>query len=452
MSTAPDIAPALPEGVRLLVGNCLETLRALPAESVHCCVTSPPYYALRDYGTQPVAWPSVTYSPMPGLPPITVPATVCALGLEPTIEAYVGHLVLVFRTVHDVLRDDGTLWLNLGDSSAQGRVGRDDGGRRAEYKVRSGQRPNAGTHRRETPTVHRVSRGLAAKQLMGVPWRVAFALQADGWILRSDQVWAKKNPLPESVRDRPTRAHEFVFLFAKQRRYYYDRLAIAEPLEHPEASTPEDLARAFGRRRAARPVVTQGPATIGGAVPPTRNKRSVWFLSTQPFKGGHFAAFPATLAEIPIRAGTSEHGCCAACGAQWTRIAGSRKRAPGRGNGNKVRRYAAHGQQDRLNTHQGYAFPWQPHVVPTVGWAPTCACGALAVPCTVLDCFGGSGTSGAVARVLGRHAVLCESQPAYVPLIHQRIAAALTRKPARNPRGSIVARGEQRSLFGGDHG
>lgn len=205
------------------VGDCVDLMRRWidDGERVQTCVTSPPYFGLRDYGVPPTDWPEVQFLPMPGLPPVTVPAMQCCLGLESDITAFVGHIVLVFRYVWELLTDDGTLWLNLGDS----------------YCSKGGLTPQSGPlfngrarqHEMICLSNRTVSDGLKPKDLVGQPWRVAFALQADGWFLRQDIVWEKPNPMPESTRDRCTKAHEYVFLLSKQGRYYFDQDAILEP-------------------------------------------------------------------------------------------------------------------------------------------------------------------------------------------------------------------------------
>ena len=244
-------------------------LKTLPASSVRCCVTSPPYWGLRDYGT-------------PG-----------QLGLEPTPEEYVENMVAVFREVRRVLTDDGTLWLNLGDSYAN--TGKSGGGPQGERWAEQGGRTTdcAGTFKYAPP-------GLKPKDLVGIPWRVAFALQADGWWLRSDIIWSKPNPMPESVRDRPTKAHEYVFLLAKSERYYYDADAIAENASQTShgalAGDPGEKARFTGNH--------SGPL---GLVPVsgTRNARTVWEITTKPYPEAHFATFPEELARRCILAGSA---------------------------------------------------------------------------------------------------------------------------------------------------
>lgn len=249
----------------LHVGDCLETLRTLPDAAAHCVVTSPPYWGLRDYGHAG------------------------QIGLEQTPDEYVGRLVEVFREVRRVLRDDGTVWLNLGDSYAAESKG--SGG------MKSKQPTNAGSFYRASFDLR--TNGLKPKDLVGIPWRVAFALQADGWWLRQDIIWHKPNPMPESVRDRCTKAHEYVFLLTKSARYFYDAAAVAEPSIYPDDN------------RKARSTVDQKrmpTASIAGVRPGSatyanRNRRSVWTVTTKPYKGAHFATMPPELAETCIRAG-----------------------------------------------------------------------------------------------------------------------------------------------------
>lgn len=260
----------------VLVGDCRETLRSLETESVQCVVTSPPYWQLRDYGADG------------------------QLGLEPTPAAFVASLVDVFREVRRVLRRDGTCWVNMGDTYVAGM----SGGFSSTVTSHRNHRSTQAAHVAMGGRRHRLVSGLPPKSLVGTPWRFALAMQDDGWILRSDIVWHKPNPMPESVRDRPTRAHEYVFLFSRGQRYYYDAAAIAEPLLHPADSTAEDAARAFSRRRATVPAVRQERATLDAPTPTTKNARSVWSISTSPSGHEHFAAFPRELARRCIAAGT----------------------------------------------------------------------------------------------------------------------------------------------------
>lgn len=199
----------------------MKIMPQLEAESFNTCVTSPPYWGLRDYSIPPTEWPETTYTPMPGLPSITVPAWTGCLGLEPTPEMFVAHLVLVFREVWRLLRSDGTLWLNLGDSYA--------GSGKGAWKNKDGQKEvYVNDPGNEVTKIPKNPSGLKNKDLIGIPWRVALALQADGWYLRMDNIWSKPNPMPESVTDRTTKAHEYFFLLTKSERYYFDHEAIKE--------------------------------------------------------------------------------------------------------------------------------------------------------------------------------------------------------------------------------
>jgi len=291
----------------------------LADKSMHCCVTSPPFFGLRDYGLPPSHWPAMTYVPMSGAAPISIDAMVCCLGLEKTVAAYVGHLVYVGREMWRVLRDDGTLWLNLGDSYAGSGKGHVKHGTLEGYK----QKTNKGSLTGATAIV---TDGLKPKDLVGIPWRVAFALQADGWYLRSDIIWHKPNPMPESVRDRPTKAHEYIFLLSKSKRYFYDGEAVKEPSTMHSADWNEDgtqkrqsFKRGHGNAKNSDP----GKEPFR-AIAATRNRRTVWTISTKPYKGAHFATFPPALIEPCIKAGTSERGCCPECGAPWERCNRSR--------------------------------------------------------------------------------------------------------------------------------
>jgi len=267
--------------IRILTGDCRSELRLLSGHTVHCCVTSPPYFGLRDYGVNE------------------------QMGLEQTPDAYVAELVAVFREVRRVLRDDGTLWLNLGDSYATKPAGN---------KTPSGlsqstpKRLDAGL---ETYNTQPKLWGAAKqKDLLGIPWRVAFALQADGWYLRQDIIWSKPNPMPESVTDRCTKAHEYIFLLSKNARYYYD----ADAIKYESARVgeicgtgPKSLSR--GQARGAN-VSATGNAKDGGFCisPKMSNKRSVWEIATQPFSEAHFATFPPALIEPCILAGCPKGG------------------------------------------------------------------------------------------------------------------------------------------------
>ncbi len=369
---------------RIIPGDCIEGLRTLPDASVHCCVTSPPYWGLRDYGNDG------------------------QIGLEPTPEAYVARMVEVFREVRRVLREDATLWLNLGDSyNGIGGPGKQDGGPIGKTAAVAIE----GTCGRRIAT-------LKPKDLCGIPWRVAFALQADGWWLRQDIIWHKPNPMPESVRDRCTKAHEYVFLLTKSERYYYDAEAVKEPSSWGRVNDPAwNAARAAtnekkgcGNRNGKSTGFAEWQPDQG------RNRRSVWTVTTKPYSGAHFAVMPAALVEPCIKAGCPEQ-CCSMCGAGYERIT-QRDRAATRPG--KVTKTTGDSLVDGNRDPKRHIT-----TVSTLGWAPACDCVASGtIPGTVLDPFAGSGTTLAVAAELGRNAIGCELNPAYIALANKRIKDA----------------------------
>lgn len=446
--------------VKILQGDCMETLPRLASESVHCVVTSPPYWGLRDYGLPGSNWTKMKFVPMVGLPPVRLPAWSGCLGLEPDPLAFVGHIVAVFRQVRRVLRNDGTCWMNFGDSYAGGGNGgggsfaRD--GTRAEKMGIDKNNPVCLVNRRASGL------GIKSKDLCGIPWRVALALQADGWYLRSDIIWHKPNPMPESCTDRPTKAHEYFFLLSKSERYFYDQEAIRETVtgtahargdgvnpkcsgwaNGKESHRAIDFAKPGGSYKGSIPGRKGGPgqerrstrprqnesfsAAVNGLVS-ARNKRSVWTIATKGYKEAHFATFPPDLIRPCILAGTSERGACSRCGAPWERVIA--KGAPdlehqracggdveGEYHGNAVKEYEGTGAQNASAVKARILEGMRQRR--TVDWKPSCKCeDPRTVPCTVLDPFGGSGTTAAVAIEHGRRAVLCEMKPDYVKLSH----------------------------------
>ena len=358
-----------------------------PDSSVHCCVTSPPYWGLRDYGHDG------------------------QIGLESTPEAYVARMVEVFREVRRVLREDGTLWLNLGDSyNGIGGPGKQNGGPIG---------PTAAIAIKGTKG-RRIS-GLKQKDLVGIPWRVAFALQADGWWLRQDIIWHKPSPMPESVRDRCTKAHEYVFLLTKSERYYYDAEAVSEPATNRPCGNTKQTK---GGRTGAK--MHRTSANLHQIEPKeTRNRRSVWTITTKPYSGAHFATMPPDLVEPCIKAGTSEHGCCPLCGSPWHRLTSRESLKRERPNA-YTKRLGANGTGNSCaNDVAGVS-------VKTLGWQQSCSCDCptpSVLPCTVLDPFAGSGTTLAVAAELGRSGIGCELNPEYIILAEERIAKAKAKLP-----------------------
>jgi DNA modification methylase len=471
------------QSLTILQGDALEKLRELPSESVHCCVTSPPYWGLRDYGT--AEWEGgeldcdhvekstrgdsgrPTCSPRPcydGKPNETFQqfARDCGkcgakridaqLGLEKTPHEYVAKMVEIFREVRRVLRKDGTLWLNLGDSY------NNVGGGTAFNEPEGSLLAHRNEAHKGGQAAKKWVKNLKPKDLCGIPWRLAFALQADGWYLRSDIIWSKPNPMPESVTDRPTKAHEYLFLLTKSPRYFYDAEAIKEKAEESSGGW---------QSRARNGLETQSAATIkcddrndgGACIGPnragsSRNKRSVWTVATAPYPEAHFAVYPPDLIKPCIMAGTSARGCCAKCGAPWERVVESEREATRSGRFSATDHTAPHFQAKGSggNTELRYRYET---TTKTLGWQPGCECnlsggrsqkkssiedGAPTVeasvtampaqalpriPCTVLDPFAGSGTTGAVALELGRKAVLIELNPKYVGLIEERCNVTL---------------------------
>ena len=397
----------------ILQGDSTEVMRGMEPESVHCVVTSPPYWGLRDYGVDG------------------------AYGLEPTLDEYIANMVEVFREVRRVLRKDGTLWLNLGDAYAGswGNYGGQGGpnGQRAKATERF-DRPAYDDNGRRPPQSYS-NNGLKPKDLIGLPWRVAFALQKDGWWLRSDIVWHKPNPMPESVTDRPTRAHEYVFLLSKSARYFYDADAIRKPAvfidsradgkgmvrsvtnpanpHYTQAAKP-DKQRGHSRRHAGFndrwDVMTKEEQQAMGA-----NKRTVWRISTQGFPGAHFATFPEKLVEPCILAGTSEKGVCGLTGDPWERVVEVSDPASRLGD-------SWHDHKDDIGRGQrGVPSAQNAPIRSTTGWQPTCDHDSEPMPSVVLDPFCGSGTTGVVALRHGRSFIGIELNPEYIELARKRI-------------------------------
>lgn len=374
------------ERLKILCGDCLEQLRTLPDSSVHCCVTSPPYWGLRDYGVGG------------------------QLGLEKTPEEYVTKMVNVFREVRRVLREDGTCFVNLGDSYA----GHNAPGWRDGNEEKNGGASNKNGVGFIT--------GLKPKDLCGIPWRVAFALQADGWWLRQDIIWHKPNPMPESVTDRCTKAHEYIFLLTKSARYFYDAEAVKEAISGDAHAGRNDgeLAPKWNNDDCSG-FNNRAGTWKQSYLPSTRNKRSVWTVNSQPYPEAHFATYPEDLIKPCILAGTSARGCCPKCGAPWERVVESNNPP---NDGVTKSRYQEGMAANRLAMKRQAARERGEEFVNravTTGWQPTCECGETTTqPCTVLDPFGGSGTTGKVALELGRNAVLIELNPDYVKLIEKR--------------------------------
>lgn len=387
------------DAVRILIGDVREGLRSLPERSVHCVVTSPPYWGLRDYGVDG------------------------QIGLEATPEAFVETMVEVFREVRRVMRDDATLWLNLGDSYAAGGLGGGSPGAKQRTNVGSCNGSHVEKPRKAPP-------GFKPKDLCMVPWRVALALHADGWWLRSIIAWHKRSPMPESCTDRPTSSWEPIFLLAKRDRYFYDAEAVKE---RSSENTHSRGAAGRGPDEAVIGYKTDAPGSGNrnnsdfqrymGDRPPgaRRNMRNVWTLSSEPYSEAHFAVFPSEIPRRAIKAGTSEKGCCPHCGTPWERVVEAWHENPGNRNTNGTK--SATKDTGELGGC-GYDVRLEKRSR-TIGWKPGCACpDHQPVPCVVLDPFLGSGTTVAAARQLGRHGVGCELNPAYAELARVRIGKA----------------------------
>lgn len=254
---------------KILMGDAIEKLRTLPTESVNICVTSPPYFNLRDYGSAG------------------------QIGREETAQEYIEKLVQVFREVRRVLRTDGTIWVNIGDS----------------YATRSGVKPPTNTRNKNGHTEKKKPDGYKYKDMIGIPWLLAFALRDDGWYLRQDIIWQKPNAMPESVKDRCTKSHEYLFLLSKSERYYFDAAAIAEPAMQPEGDPKRSSGRFRQHKQAAIGQNKGKTSTLGAnSGKKTRNRRDVWSINTKGFHGAHFAVFPEKLVEPCILAGCPEGG------------------------------------------------------------------------------------------------------------------------------------------------
>jgi len=345
----------MPEAT-LYTGDAKHTLASLPAESVQTCVTSPPYWGLRDYGEDG------------------------QLGLEETPDEYVQKLVEVFREVRRVLRDDGTVWLNIGDTYA-------GGGGVAGKPDDWDDMHNDGNYPDSTPA--RSVEGLKDKDLSMIPSRVAMAFQKDGWWVRSRIVWAKGNPMPESVTDRPTSSHEYIFLLSKSKRYYYDADAIAEESITGDTRKPYAPGRVDHRGNGH----DRGGGEEQDRDGSTRNKRDVWQVNTKPFPDAHFAVYPPQLIEPCVKAGTSKKGQCPECGAPWERTV---DHTPGECD------YSERGEQVGHDA-QASGTQKEPAKRETTGWQPTCNCPEHdPEPQTVLDPFSGAGTTGVVALAKAR--------------------------------------------------
>jgi DNA modification methylase len=398
---------------KFYLGDVIDCLKQIESETVQCVVTSPPYWGLRDYGVSG------------------------QIGLEKSPEEFVQKMVEVFREVRRVLRKDGTLWINLGDSYAG------NGGQYSDDKSTLQGKKQSGSMGAER--FLKKSINLKPKDLCGIPWRVALALQADGWYLRSDCIWAKPNPMPSSTKDRPTLSHEYLFLLSKNAHYYYDNEAIKE-----EGTTTRPELLEFGprpdkgypghindRRRiktggkwsnedlqsSGRRIVERVKAARTAGAPhdnpwgPKRNKRTVWTIATEAFPGAHFATFPTKLVEPCILAGTSPKAC-PICRAPWHRVLKPSV---------EYAKYLGKSYHDHSNdTYQGLSqkkvFPRTFADYETVNWVPTCKCEGNdgTGKCIVLDPFGGSGTVMLVSQWHQIESIYIDLNPEYLQMAIER--------------------------------
>lgn len=324
------------------------------------------------------------------------------IGLEASVDAFVATMVEVFAGVWRVLRDDGVCWVNLGDSYSNKPCA--DGSDFKDGRSNRGSRKSAG-----------LVAGLKPKDLIGVPWRVAFAFQAAGWYLRDAVIWHKPNPMPGSQRDRCTSSYEFVFQLTKRGRYFWDMEAVKKPASTPWHGVGIDRNAVIGQQWTSN--AFSDPSSASG----DRIPRNVWTIPTYGFSEAHFATFPPALPEKCIKATTSDKGCCAACGAPWLRLVES-ERVPTRKGENTKADYEAFRAARNAGLSFGNRDP-QRHVseTRTIGWSAGCKCAAEIVPCRVLDPFAGAGTTVMVARRMQRHAVGIELNPEYAAMARRRV-------------------------------
>lgn len=387
---------------KIILGDCITGMKTLPDGCVQTCITSPPYFGLRDYGGGD-----------------------SEIGQEDTVEGYVQKMVEVFREVRRILRDDGTLWLNLGDSymSAKNCA--------PPPQTQGGQR---GMPSDFVPANRKDQKGLKTKDLIGIPWRVAFALQADGWYLRQDIIWSKPNPMPESVEDRCTKAHEYIFLLSKKPHYYYDHEAVKEPARNWGTRDRSEM-----RDGTTDPKLKHhGLKGKGWEDNPMKNKRSVWTVNAKGYKGAHFAVYPEDLIVPCVLAGTSKHGCCSNCGAPYEQVVNHSGNPAGilghkgiPNTSNTIGSSAKNGKpivhtENGVRLKKGHNPTQYSKSEPTDEWIPTCTCeNASVVPCVVFDPFTGSGTTAVVALKNGRNYIGTELNPEYVQIAEERIKEAV---------------------------
>lgn len=454
---------------KILQGNALQILRSMPDGIADMCVTSPPYFGLRDYGTEGEIWdgePDCKHKwgkefkkkvcGNKDYPDTAAQAgnrhsqkiletknvisqgNICencgawkgSLGLEPTPELYIKHLTDIFREVRRVLKPTGTLWLNLGDSYA-GSGGVD--GMPEDHVSISGV--NRQKYAKNNP--NKKVAGLKNKDLIGIPWMAAFSLRNDGWWLRADIIWAKKNSMPESVLDRVTRSHEYIFHMAKSKKYYYDADAIAEPItaysrmySYNNPDNRKDTGKDAGKVHKGLTPDTQNAyyEKMRQGLITTKNKRSVWHIATKSFHEAHFATFNEDLIRPCILAGASEKGCCSKCGSPYVRMVDKERKETENYKLQDLRQTSAGSNN---TDSKGKVPSYMPPVKTTITWAPTCSCKkAEVVPSIVLDIFMGSGTTAVVAMENKRNFIGIELNAEYIKMAEKRISPQLHTKRA----------------------
>ncbi len=441
---------------RILQGDVLMKLRGLLGDSVHCCVTSPPYWGLRSYSTEPQIWDGEegcehewTSFVKKGTSGGTNSQKVqikdrdnfqivsdskqayCArcsawkgeLGNEPQIDLYISHLVQIFREVRRVLHPSGLVFLNIGDSYVASSQGKAHGQGFGKERKNDEQQSGGVSHQPNAQARHH---GLKPKDLCMIPARVALALQADGWWLRSDIIWAKGisfcdtysgSVMPESVMDRFTNSYEHVFMLAKSQRYFFDMEAVSEKVQDSTVKRYErewhgetDRDYVNGPQNHMDKFMSN-PEAKAKSLATGRHPRSVWAINPANFPGSHFAVMPEKLAEICIKAGTSEKGCCPQCGTPHVRVVERESHYEKREIAHALNH--CHSKVDSTG--------WRPPTIRQNGWRPSCDHGLSAIPCTVLDPFLGSGTTLVVAKRLERNGIGIELNPNYVKLAQSRI-------------------------------
>ncbi len=377
------------ETEKIYQGDCIEILKDMPDESIDCVVTSPPYWGLRDYGKGE------------------------QLGLEETPEEFVSNLVKVFSEVKRVLKSSGSVWLNLGDSYFSAPAGNKNG--IPKQNAYGGREDAAKSMFKASQVKGKKHNTLKQKDLCGIPWKVAFALQADGWYLRQDIIWHKPNPMPESVQDRCTKAHEYIFLLTKSPKYFYDIDAIREPLaESSIGRLNQDIENQIGTTRANGGAKTNGNFKAVGDQNKGANKRSVWTITTKPYKEAHFATFPIELPTYCIKAGCPEKVCKKCKKPVIKESYRENKLNVGYGN-----------QHTPSGTHKKIGGKYQKFMEENpkkIIEKPTCSCNVGFEGGIVLDPFFGSGTTGLAAQEHNRHWVGIELNEEYIEIAHRRLA------------------------------